>query len=147
MFGTIDNMLRDAAGVTDHTYNGECSNCGECCSDFLPVSPEDVRRIHRFVKQHNIKEHKNVVLQADFDVTCPFRDNVHRVCTIYPVRPGICREFKCDYSPTKLSENKEYFHRRYDIISMRQEFFGHQGAQEVLASLQSAFMQALVHTT
>lgn len=141
--GTIDDMLRDAAGITDLTDHGVCSNCGECCSDFLPVSPEDLRRIHKYVKANNIKERHNVMVSAAFDVTCPFRDNVKRKCAIYSVRPAICREFKCDYSPTKISQNKEFFHSRYKVVSMRQEFFGNGRAANVISALYSALGGAI----
>lgn len=139
MVGTLDDMIRDANGVIDYTHNGKCSNCGECCSDYLPVSRDDIARIHRYVEKHGIKEHRNNVVNAGIDLTCPFRDNVNRRCDIYPVRPGICREFKCDYSPTKIAHNKGIFHERHDVVSMRKEFFGYTDAPDLLSEVIQLF--------
>ena len=122
--GTYDELrAAEKKGVTDFTENGKCSGCGECCSDFLPLSPEEISRIRRYVEKHNIRPHHNNVVSIGFDVTCPFRDNVNKVCVIYNIRPAICREFRCDYDPARLTENKDFFHHLYNVVSMRHEFF------------------------
>ena len=119
--GDLKDMKK--RGVTNFTDHGKCSGCGECCSDFLPISQDEISRIHRYVREHGIKPHHNNVLAIGFDITCPFRDNVKKVCVIYGIRPAICREFKCDYDPKRLSASKDFFHRKYGLVSMRHEFF------------------------
>lgn len=134
--GTFYDMLRDFETVTNNTISGKCSNCGECCSDFLPISDQDIKRIHRYIKANNVKEkHANIVVQSGIDFTCPFRDNINKVCTIYDVRPSICREFKCDYTVEKISSKKDFFNHKYAIVSMRQEFFGEGKGKNILPIL------------
>ena len=31
--------------LTDFTKYGQCSNCGQCCSDLLHLSKEEIKRI------------------------------------------------------------------------------------------------------
>ena len=123
--GTIEDLIAcDKEGVKDFTVDGQCSNCGQCCSDVLPVSDRDIRRIRDYIVRRKIRDHGNKVLRNAIDLTCPFRDNIHKRCAIYPVRPGICREFQCNFSPERLADNKAYFHRHYRAISMRETFYG-----------------------
>lgn len=77
--GFLNEIIKDMeAGVFDYTKNGECSNCGNCCSDFLPISPEEIRRIEKYIKKHGIKEQKHFLPTAIVpmvDMVCPFRSN------------------------------------------------------------------------
>ena len=124
MIGTFNDVLEaEERGVMNFTVDGRCSGCGQCCSDFLPLSKEEINRIRRYIKAHDIKEKHNNVLMQGFDMTCPFRDEVNRVCTIYRIRPEICREFKCDYDPARIDTTKKLFHQRNHFISMRETFF------------------------
>lgn len=125
MIGSLgDFIAMKENGITDFTKDGRCSGCGECCSDFLPVSKEEVNRIHRYIKEHGVKAyHKNVLVQG-FDITCPFRNDKTKTCMIYSVRPAICKEFQCNYPATRIAYNKSFFNQHYDIVSMREEFFG-----------------------
>ena len=136
MIGTLEDIIKaEKQGVTDFTIDGACSGCGQCCSDLLPVSREEIDRISRYVRSHNIKEHHNNVLAEGYDFTCPFRDNVKRICSIYSIRPEICRSFKCDYDPQHIQDNKELFHRMHDVISMRHQFFCGDDSFEILMQL------------
>jgi len=142
MIGTIEDLIKaDEQGVTDFTVDGKCSGCGQCCSDLLPLSRAEIDRIHRYIRSHNVREHHHSVIAVGFDFTCPFRDNVKRVCSIYSVRPGICREFKCDYDPRRIQTNKELFHRRHDVVYMRHEFFGGIDSFDVLVNLAKGAMK------
>lgn len=78
--------------------DGKCSNCGECCSNILPLTQKEIKQIKKYIYAHNIKpcEHTvNVLRQKPVDMVCPFRDNVNKCCTIYPVRPLVCRLYMC----------------------------------------------------
>ena len=83
--------------ITDFTIDGKCSGCGECCSNMLPMSADEVRQIKTYIKKHNIKEQRHNFLQG-IDMTCPFRDELNRKCLVYEVRPAICREFVCNHT-------------------------------------------------
>lgn len=71
--------------------NGKCSNCGNCCGNLLPLTPTEINIIRIYIKEHDIKEIKH----SD-NLTCPFRDDENRICTIYEVRPYICKFWRCD---------------------------------------------------
>lgn len=124
--GTIEEAIRDLEeGVFDFTINGECSNCGQCCSNFLPVSNKEIKNIHRYIQKKKISEQKHFVPAASqtLDWTCPFRDNSERKCVIYNVRPAICRDFRCDKPKKKIQADKSMYQGKYSIVDMRKEFF------------------------
>ena len=105
------------------TVNGECSNCGACCSDFLPMSDEEVKRIKRYIKKHGIKEQRHNFVDG-LDFTCPFRDDANKKCLVYEVRPAICRQFMCNHTQEDIMKAKFDFHRINRVVVMRSEFFG-----------------------
>lgn len=109
--------------VTDFTVNGECSNCGKCCSNLLPLSKDEVKRIKRYIQKHRIKEQRHNVA-AGVDMTCPFRDEANKKCLIYEIRPAICRLFKCNQTIEVIEKNKTAFHHSNRVVFMRNEFFG-----------------------
>jgi Fe-S-cluster containining protein len=125
--GTWDQALADdRAGVKDFTKDGTCSGCGNCCSNFLPISDTEIKRIQRYVKEHDIKEYvcRYPVSKPVVDITCPFRNDGAKKCTIYPVRPAICQDFQCDKSKKNLELNKALYHGKYAPVDMRATFFG-----------------------
>ena len=102
--GTIFDIIRQKMneGVYDFTKDGQCSNCGSCCSRFLPVSGKEIKVIRRYVRKKKIREQWHLYPTAfpQDDWTCPFRSEAERKCMIYEVRPAICRDFQCD-KPSK----------------------------------------------
>ena len=126
--GSLEDTLECAERVVNRIVNGECSRCGNCCGNFLPVSAKEVKVIKRYVKKKHIKaQDHNYPLNASLDWTCPFRDDAKKICTIYEVRPAICRAFRCDMSPKDMQANKELFSRKFFVCNMRKEFFGKGG--------------------
>lgn len=128
MIATIQQVMKDMEnGVYDFTDNGKCAGCGKCCSNYLPISRKEVKQIRRYIKKHRIPEKKHNIPTANltFDMTCPFLDESKSFdkCTIYPVRPQICRDFKCDNPKKKICADKRKYHERYLVIDMRKEFF------------------------
>ena len=127
--GTIEQMIRDMkSGVYNMTKNGECSQCGQCCSDILPVSNLEIGQIRRYIAKHHVQEQKHTppTAQPVEDFTCPFRNNVDRRCEIYPVRPAICRDFRCDKPQKMIELDAGLYCGRYEVIRMRKEFYGEQ---------------------
>lgn len=116
-------------GMEDNIYNftkdGKCSSCGNCCSNLLPMSKKEIRTIHDYIRKNNIRESKHIlpVVNHPYDMTCPFRDNGKKICTIYPVRPEICRQFICD-SEKRAKHNRALLKQIREIVMVREEFFG-----------------------
>jgi len=112
--------------LTNYTLDGKCANCGACCSGYLPLSAQEIRRIHEYVDRHSIHEQHNgiaVMVGPMLDMTCPFRDNIHKRCLIYDARPEICRSFQCDQPMKVIEERKRRFKEKNRYIMMRLEFF------------------------
>lgn len=112
------------SGVYDFTDDGKCTQCGACCSRYLPMTQKEADVIHRFVKKHDIKEFKHLfpVSNDTFDMTCPFMDDSKQKekCRIYSVRPEICKQFIC--SKEKKPFNGHW--QQYGVVDVRSEFFG-----------------------
>ena len=125
--GTIFDVIRQEMedGVYDYTKDGQCSNCGSCCSRFLPVSGKEVKAIRRYVRKKKIQEQRHFYPTASphDDWTCPFRSESERKCLIYEVRPAICRDFQCDKPREQIEADKSLYHGRYAVVDMRKEFF------------------------
>lgn len=80
-----------------------CTQCGNCCSRYLPLSHKDIKRIRHYIKEHDVlyeRKRKNV-LETKERNDCPFLldDRAVERCSIYPARPTICREFNCQEKP------------------------------------------------
>ena len=109
--------------LTNYTVNNQCSNCGECCSNTLPLSEGEVKTIKNYIKRHNIKEQRHNYM-VGVDMTCPFRDEANRKCLIYNVRPQICRQFQCNHKKEDIMKSKMDLHKINRVVFMRNEFFG-----------------------
>ena len=76
------------AGIEIPVHTG-CRNCGECCGP-VPVYGDDIDEIIKFLAanpQIRIKA-KN---RLGKKMKCAYRDDKHKKCLIYPVRPILCR--------------------------------------------------------
>lgn len=130
----IAEMIADMeSGVFDFTVDGKCSGCGQCCSNYLPVGQSEVDKIRRYIKKHGVREVTRVSPHKDLvDMVCPFRSDVEGKCLIYPVRPAICKDFRCDKPRKKIVADKAKYHGKYSVVNMRHEFFGHETGYEAL---------------
>lgn len=126
--GYMADILRDMkTGVWDYTEDGKCSQCGSCCSDFLPVGKHELKRIRDYVKKHEIKQRRHCAPFAQkikIDMVCPFRNNDEKRCEIYPVRPAICRDFRCDKPKKGIWADRAKYESKFSVVSMRETFFG-----------------------
>ena len=115
------------SGKYNFTVDGKCIQCGMCCGNYLPIGDEDIRRIRHYIQLNNIKPCVHIIPTAKpaEDMTCPFRDNERKICTIYPARPEICKDYICSLpsSGEKLNMDK-YRRQNARIVSMRDMFFG-----------------------
>lgn len=101
-------MFKDDSvyNIKNNCIGTKCSNCGECCVDFIPLTKREVKNIKSFIKKNNIQENVYVG-DGYFDNRCPFfvKDS-EKHCSIYPVRPSICKTFKCCQSAHTIADNK-----------------------------------------
>lgn len=128
--GNFESMLEDCKhGLYDFTNNGKCSECGNCCSRYLPLNNHEINTIRRYIEKHHIKQQKhavNVYANPMFDVTCPFLDDTkpNHKCTIYDVRPMICREFKCDaWRDENNIPKRKIFNANLNVYDVVELFF------------------------
>ena len=108
--------------TTDFTVNGKCSNCGECCTAFLPISNTELKRIKKYVKRHNVRANYNAINTYEnpvLDITCPFRNNAENKCDIYEVRPWICQKFTCGDCKHHMAKNVKQDKK---VINLREIF-------------------------
>lgn len=125
--GSIENMLKDFNdGTYNLTCNGICTGCGECCSNLLPMTDREKKIIENYIKKNKIKPNTMVVAPIKtpvLDMTCPFLDNRKTCdkCTIYEVRPKVCRDFICD--PKQRQKIDIKYVVQCKIVDLRKEFF------------------------
>lgn len=117
-------MENSTINIKNHTDHGICSNCGECCSDWLPLSSKDIRRIQEYLKSHKVERHNKPNCFIQYNFTCPFRNNKEKKCDIYEVRPGICRVFKCDVPLEQAALTRDMIEEKHPARSMTNIFFG-----------------------
>lgn len=126
MIGTIEQMIKDMEhGVYDLTKDGKCSQCGQCCTNFLPMSEKELKTIKRHVKKHHIKPQKHLMptVEPTLDFTYPLRNDEEWKCMCYEVRPQICRSFLCSNPKNGILATKSEFHAKYRVVDMRKEIW------------------------
>ena len=104
----VETIVKGTGKITDNSICGQCSKCGECCTNFLPVSQQEVDIIQKYVVEHKIRPQTQMLVMQN-TLTCPYYNG--QKCLIYEVRPLICREFYCYKKPTaetgiKFSKDK-----------------------------------------
>lgn len=66
-----------------------CINCGLCCG-LIPATVGEVRTIRDFLDLHP-EARELATRQSKNMLHCPFRDDTKQSCSVYPVRPLVCR--------------------------------------------------------
>ena len=115
---TLEEILKRTVSGTekikDNSICGKCSQCGECCSNFLPISQKECYRISNYVLEKNIRPQKHILVMQN-RLACPYYDG--KKCLIYDVRPFICKEFFCYKEPSNvIPEN--FKNEKYTTIDM-----------------------------
>lgn len=129
MVNTLDKILKEMEnGVYNFCKDGKCIECGQCCSNILPLSSKEIKEIKRYIEKHKVteKRHFPPTRTATIDMTCPFLndDKDCKKCEIYPVRPQICKTFQCNKPPSEIKKDKELFRVIKQTFNMRELFFG-----------------------
>ena len=128
MLGNSKSAFDDAEhGIYDCTIKGKCSGCGNCCSNRLPLSQKEIDQIREYIIEndiHEVKRVNNVIAKPTIDLQCPFLNESRQYkCTIYPVRPQICREFMCNLG-SSFYPSQEILDGKHHNINVRETFFG-----------------------
>lgn len=126
--GSVNNMLMDFEdGVYDNTKGGKCTQCGECCSCMLPLSEREIKEIKDYVRKNNIRpvKHMRIPECVSMDLVCPFCDTKKPVekCSIYEIRPLICRLFVCN-DPNGALRYPELYKEPRRVVNIGTEIFG-----------------------
>jgi Fe-S-cluster containining protein len=126
---SIAEMLNDFNnGTYDLTDNGKCTECGNCCSVYIPLTDEEITAIRKYIKLHHIKECKHGVAiplaQPVLDMCCPFLDDSkpNHKCTIYSIKPKVCSDFIC--CPSKRPPIDIEYAMKARPVNVRETFFG-----------------------
>ena len=117
----------------------DCLKCtGYCCSyDRIEVSKKDIKRLAKYfgmaeqdvksrhTKTYKLKENDEITLEQIlrhkkdhiFTSVCKFLDSESRQCTIYEVRPKVCRQYpnttRCGYYEFLKFERKQQDDKSY----------------------------------
>lgn len=84
--------MTNNSNLIDYTKDGKCSCCGQCCSNYLPMTDVELKHLISWAKKHR---YQPLVVEDTLDVTCPFLDKTTSKCVCYDVRPEVCRRFTC----------------------------------------------------
>lgn len=102
----------------------ECSKCGKCCSNYLPLQKEEIDTMKKLAT----KENKHLLDKEWYNI-CPFL-NYKNKCDIYENRPLICREYSC-YNYEHKIYNLEVFvnipKENFSLVNVRKEIFNNKG--------------------
>lgn len=104
---------------TDLTNNGQCSKCGNCCSNFLPLMEHEIKDLKKFVKKRKIKPTVRNFVNG-IDGICPVL-TLDNKCSIYQKRPYICKLYKCNKRFLEEQEAKQLL--RAKVVNIRETFF------------------------
>lgn len=148
---THDYLQKDDFSNVDHCINGTCSNCGSCCTNFIPVTDAEISRIKKFIRKHDIRPCSHgfeaPLRDPAIDMICPFRDDEKKTCRIYEVRPAICEGYQCNRSPAECAQvmrrNRPGFRpEQVHYINVRLTFFGADEVNTLAGQLQVSRMMA-----
>lgn len=110
--------------LPNHTVNGQCSSCGECCLDFRYITEAEYREIKAFVNRNELVE--QFVVGEGVDLSCPFFSKSDKECKIYEIRPFQCRQFLCSLSQEEMDVQEASLKRKSSLVSFRHQFFGNE---------------------
>lgn len=127
----VDFIKSEKTATVIDMKNPRCNNCNDCCSMGTPLSTDEYNQIRKFFRTkqgniiyaeavHRIKKHttKDTIYWL-----CPLSTST-RKCSIYSLRPAICKDFHCSPSLVKIGyDKKEYGDKEkyiiYDLFNKR----------------------------
>ena len=102
--------------IQDNTRKGKCTKCEECCSNLLPLSLPEIERIRAYIAEHKISMQEHAP-------DCPFLSTEKR-CTVYEVRPLICRIYKCNIRGLSYRDFQLMIKEERRTVNVRQAIDG-----------------------
>lgn len=107
--------------MTNLTKNGVCSRCGQCCSNFIPLTQDEKIHLQKICKETDVEVQIKTLEDGRVFMLCPFLichpETNTTSCSIYNDRPSICKIFKCD-KKIKLSREQS---KGYVITDMMKD--------------------------
>ena len=110
----IKTISEGKVKITDNSCCGKCSKCGECCTNFLPITQKEVKIIQDYVIANKIRPQKQMLVMQN-RLTCPYYNGKN--CLIYEVRPLICKEFYC-YKKPIIEMTEKFSKDMYVTVNM-----------------------------
>ena len=115
-----DFLKRQMEDVVINMNNPNCIKCNECCSLITLITKEEYKRIKKYLMKNiglynecmallNRHTKKRIIYMM-----CPFSTRL-KTCSIYKIRPQICRDFHCDPSLKAEGFNKDNYIEGYTI--------------------------------
>lgn len=113
--------------VNNFCNGKKCSQCGECCGPFLPLTYKEIRKIKQAIKDYNLTfDVKDYLTDDGVHMQCPFLNMKTRKCKLHEIspslKPGVCRKFICCLDEYTLHKNKLYFDNRADVNGFSGKF-------------------------
>ena len=96
--------------------NFECKKCANCCSNFLPLTDQEVKLLKKIKRKENVQ-----VLNQNWYTICPFLNSNNR-CDIYENRPSICRYYTC-YKQDNFIFDTDLLNEKRKLVDIRKEIF------------------------
>ena len=95
--------------------NPLCNNCNECCTITAMITPDEYKKLNKFLKTKGKSIYKDAVsrhikLAKKYNCRnfkCPF-STLNKKCAIYSMRPAVCRNYHCTPSLNKLEPYDEF---------------------------------------
>lgn len=110
----IKNIAEGNVKITDNSVCGNCSKCGECCTNFLPVTEKEIDEIQRYVIKNNIRPQKQMLIMQN-RLSCPYYNG--KKCLVYEARPLICKEFYC-YKKVNMESARKLTAEKRTTVNM-----------------------------
>lgn len=110
----IKNIVEGNVKITDNSICGNCSKCGKCCTNFLPVTQKEINEIQKYVIENKIRPQTQILVMQN-RLSCPYYDG--KKCLVYEVRPLICKEFYC-YKKVNIESAKKLTAEKRITVNM-----------------------------
>lgn len=125
--------------IENKCCNHQCSGCASCCAELLPFTRKEGFKIKDYMQKKK-DEGEEIICSYSVEkdnknlyALCPFLNEQTNRCNIYPVRPFVCRNFKCDKDIETLKKERMQYAKRADynafdgkkpVVSFHYFFFG-----------------------
>lgn len=87
-------------------FKENCKGCIECCGILVPIEESEFKMLKRLfkgqLKENYFKKFDEASLNGELYTSCPFIDLEKNNCSIYSLRPKICKGYHCNPNKSKL---------------------------------------------